>query len=277
MGESVTERVRERKAVRGRESGQASRLVGSRIRELILSGRLQPGGKLPSERDLAALLGVSRSTVREALRTMESAGIVRVEAGRGAFLVLGEGELASAPLLLTSLESWEGQRRVYEVRQALESRGAAIAAERASAAQIGELERVLAEQESNVRKGLGSLEEDRRFHLGVARATGNDLLVKMVSDLIDLSRELRRSAWLAPEQPMRSVEQQRRVLRALQERDPAGAERWMQEHLRSVEDLLFSAEVWPGRGAEPERGHGRRRRARGGDSPSARPPRPPRS
>jgi GntR family transcriptional repressor for pyruvate dehydrogenase complex len=208
------------------------------IRDLITSGRLRPGDRLPAERDLAKILNVGRSTVREAIRALESLGVLETRAGEGTFLatVPSSGrEVLSARLF----ESWESQRKLFEVRQVIEPDLAALAARRATEDQMAQMRLAVEDQERMVRHGDTGIKADNTFHFLLAQAAGNDILLKIMESLMDLLRETREAALQRGERPAQSMKQHRAILRAIEARDAAQAQRRMAEHIREMEQRVF--------------------------------------
>lgn len=151
--------------------------IADQIRAQILNGVVEAGQQLPSERDLAVSLGVSRPTVREALIALEVAGLVEVRIGVGAF-VRDQGnarmnlpEFSASPLEVTA------------VRRLLEPEAAALASQMISPQGTARLAETLREMRKETAAGLWSLETDRLLHMGLADACGNSVLRDMLDSL----------------------------------------------------------------------------------------------
>jgi GntR family transcriptional repressor for pyruvate dehydrogenase complex len=228
----------------GRQDFQAVRKtrvsegIIAQIRDLITSGRLRPGDRLPAERDLAKILAVGRSTVREAIRALESLGVLESRAGEGTFLAavpsIGRDRL-SAHLL----EAWENQRKLFEVREVIEPDLAALAARRATEDQIQKMREALDEQERIIRSGDIGIKADNTFHYLLAEAAGNDVLFNIMESLMDLLRETREASLQQGDRPLQSLKQHRAILKAIQVRDATQAQRRMTEHIRGMEQKAF--------------------------------------
>ena len=210
------------------------------VRDLIVSGRLQSGDRFPSERELARIFRVGRSAVREAIRAMESLGIVKARAGEGTFVAnLSRGHKLNS--LSTSLfQAWSTQRKLFEVRQLLEPGLAALAARRATPEQIQKLRAVLNKQEARINGGETGAKEDYRFHFLIAEATGNNVLLQIVESVMDLLQKTRETSFQNPDRPAWSLKQHQAILEAIEARKPANAERCMRRHIREIEELVFS-------------------------------------
>ncbi len=215
------------------------------VRDLIVSGQMKPGDRLPAERELAQQLNVGRSTVREAIRVMESMGLLTVRAGEGTFLVASTGETHADSVTKAFLLSWDNQHNFFEVRRVIEPDLAALAARRATPEQIEKMRALLAEQEAEIRRGGNGMKADTAFHDLLAEASGNEVLVRIMDGLMDRLHETRESSLRTAGRPAQSLRQHRRILAAIEARDPKAAEKRMVEHLRIMENLAFSAQPWP--------------------------------
>jgi GntR family transcriptional repressor for pyruvate dehydrogenase complex len=231
-----------------RKTRVSQEIIGQ-VQDLISSGRLRPGDRLPSERALAQTLGVGRSTVREAIRAMESLGLLEARAGEGTFLADPSGSQGRDPVTASLFQTWSTQSKLFEVRRVLEPGLAALAARRATPEQIEKLRAILSDQEREIRAGETGMKEDTTFHFVLAEATGNEVLLRIVDSLMDLLRRTREASLQRGGRPARSLKQHRAILRAIEARNPALAERRMREHVRDVEDMAFPAQQEPG--AEP--------------------------
>ncbi len=208
------------------------------IRDLITSGRLRPGDRLPAERDLAKILAVGRSTVREAIRALESLGVLESRAGEGTFLA-AVPSIQHDRLSVHLFEAWENQRKLFEVREVIEPDLAALAARRATDDQILKMRQALDEQERLIRSGDIGIKADNSFHYLLAEAAGNDVLFKIMESLMSLLRETREASLQRGDRPVQSLKQHRGILKAIEARDAAQAQRRMTEHIRGMEQKAF--------------------------------------
>jgi GntR family transcriptional repressor for pyruvate dehydrogenase complex len=220
---------------------RASEEIIEQIRDLIASGRLKVGDRLPAERELASLLTVGRSTVREAIRALESLGIVQVRAGEGTFLIANPADQPGDPLTSRVFSSLHNQHLLFEVRTVIEPDLAALAARRASFDQIVKMREILQEQEALIQRGDSGIVADTQFHYLLAEAAGNEILFNIMNGLMDLLRETRQASLQTSGRPARSVKQHRAVLRAIEMRDPKGAEQRMREHLEEMQRVVLEA------------------------------------
>ncbi len=211
--------------------------VARQIERLILK-KLHPGDKLPSERELAEMLGVSRSSVRDAMRSLELVGLV--EPRQGAGTVVRE---VSTGLLLTPLANVISQKRqavadLLDFRKMLEPPLAARAAAHASAGEIAHMEEILRRQSEKLAGGDLAIEEDSEFHYTIATATGNTVVLKVLDVVMDLLRETRARSLQRKGRPQKSVAGHRRILAAIKRHDAEAAEAAMRQHLQDVEEIV---------------------------------------
>lgn len=229
-----------RKAFRAVRKTRVSQDIIGQVRDLVTSGRLKPGDRLPSERELSQALSVSRSSVREAVRVMESLGFIEARAGEGTFVSSFSGSRGSDPIIAGMLQDWSTQHKLFEVRRVIEPDLAALAARRATAEHIERLRAILNEQEAEIAHGGTGVKQDSLFHFLMAEATGNEPLVRIMDSLMDLLLKTREESLHHDERPARSLEQHRAILDSIEARNPRAAERLMRDHIRDVEELVFS-------------------------------------
>ncbi len=171
---------------------------------------------------------------------MEFLGIVEVRAGEGTFVTVSPGGRGRDPLTATLYQVWSTQRKLFEVRRILEPGLAALAARRATTEHIEKLRAVLGEQEIQVQQGGTGMKQDTSFHFLIAEATGNEVLLRIVDNLMDMLWKTREASLQQSDRPARSLKQHRAILDAIETRKSAMAERRMREHIRDVEKLVFA-------------------------------------
>jgi len=208
------------------------------VRALIADGHLKSGDRLPPERDLAERFRVSRTSVREALRSLQSRGLIDIRAGDGAFVHDVSVEALIEPLALVILPYREAVGELFEARNLLEPAIAALAARRATRDELVEMERILAEQAREVARGRTGMAQDSALHAAIAAAAHNRAIVRIVNALVDLLAQSREESLHTPGRPRRSHQDHRRILGAIRRRDEAGARRAMLEHLTAVAELV---------------------------------------
>src|SRR5882757_3449396 len=210
--------------------GRISETIVDQIRQLMHTGQLRPGDRLPPERDLCERFGVSRVTVREALRMLESAGLVEIRVGArgGAFVTapssnrVGEG---LADLLTLSVIS---AADVTEVRLILEVGIAPLVCERATEDDLAELEKICARSEAALRAGDYTMDMSLEFHAAVARATHNPALVMLVESFRGpILMSLEEAREVAPEMGGLGTKEHERFVEAVRRRDAGDAARIM--------------------------------------------------
>jgi GntR family transcriptional repressor for pyruvate dehydrogenase complex len=230
--------------------------LAARLIQQIESGRLQPGERLPSEAQMAATHGVSRSVVREAVHQVKSRGMVRARQGSGVFVSLQPRQRALAfdPKVP---ESMDAVVQVVELRRVLEGEMAALAARRAASAQLGGIRRALQAVDAVTRAGELGVEEDFAFHRAIGEATGNPQFVRLLSFieqyLLDAMRitkgnEARRPEWLAQVHAEHHA-----IYQAIAAHDAAAARRAAIRHHLAGEKRLADGGLVPRRRRGPTR------------------------
>jgi GntR family transcriptional repressor for pyruvate dehydrogenase complex len=212
------------------------------IKTLVQEGRLKSGDRLPPERDLAERFKVSRTSVREALRALESLGLIEIRPGEGAFVRGVSVESLIEPLALVILTQREAVGELFEARRVLEPAIAGLAARRATNEEIHEMERILAEQAREVAAGRTGLAQDAAFHAAIASSAHNRAISRLVNALMDLLSQSREESLQTPGRPTRSHQDHRKILDAIQRRDEAVAHRVMLDHIVAVEALVMERE-----------------------------------
>jgi GntR family transcriptional repressor for pyruvate dehydrogenase complex len=209
-------------------------LLAEAISAAISEGRLAPGQRLPSERELGATYSVGRSSTREAVRVLESQGLVQAD-GKGGYLVMESSNLLRQAVgLLVELERVEVSE-LFEVRKTLEIESASLAALGRSADDLDIMARFLGEMEEGLADAARYNSADIGFHTAIAAATGNRLTVRLMDAIRDAMSRTFAVAFHLPGNPELSLEEHRAIARALTERDPGAARTQMRHHLERVE------------------------------------------
>src|SRR5438067_1403458 len=159
------------------------------VKQLIAEGRFKSGDRLPPERELAEKFVVSRTSVREALRTLESLGLVEIRPGEGTFVREVSVESLIEPLALVMASQREAISELFEARQMLEPALAVLAARRATPEELHEMERILEEQAKEVAAGRTGLEQDAEFHSAIGAAAHNRAITRIAHAVMDLLRQ----------------------------------------------------------------------------------------
>jgi GntR family transcriptional repressor for pyruvate dehydrogenase complex len=212
--------------------------VADRIRVLILDGTFPPGQALPAERALAEWFGVSRGSIRDAFRTLETLGLLATRHGQGTFPQELDVDRLVAPLASVLSYHYELQDELLDVRLMFEPAVARVAATRVTDEDLADLERILGAQRRKLRAGRSAIVEVTAFHDAVARATRNRVVVSIMSTLNDLLVESRKRRLKQKGRPGRSLDGHEAVVAALRRRDAAAAAEAMREHLDQIADRL---------------------------------------
>jgi len=213
--------------------------VAEQIERLILKGVLKPGDLLPPERDLVKKFGVGRSSIRDAIRTLEVMGILDPRQGHGTVVREVSADALVVPLASVLMRKREMIAELVDVRRMIEPALAARAALNASEEELAHLADILERQERKMRRGEPTIDEDSEFHYALALAARNSVVLKVVDLLMDLLRESRTRSLQVPGRLERSVAGHRRILRALQRRDPNAAEAAVRKHLKEIEEIVL--------------------------------------
>ena len=212
--------------------------VAEQIQRRIIED-LEPGDALPPERELVRMFGVSRSSVRDAIRKLELLGLVEPRQGAGTVVREPSTDVLSTPLTSVLLQKRKVISDLLDFRRMLEPPLARCAALHASPAQMAEMEHILQRQESKVNTGEITIEEDSKFHYCIALATKNSVAVKVVDVLMDLLRKTRERSLQTEGRQQRSLAGHRRILAALKRGDALAAEAAMRRHLSEIEKIVL--------------------------------------
>src|SRR5207247_5586153 len=155
------------------------------VKAMIAEGRLKSGDQLPPERDLAEKFVVSRTSVREALRALESLGLVEIRPGEGTFVREVSVESMIEPLALVMASHREAIGELFEARRLLEPAIAALAARRATPDELAEMERILEDQAKAIAAGKTGLTQDAAFHAAIGAAAHNGALTRSAPAVMD--------------------------------------------------------------------------------------------
>jgi GntR family transcriptional repressor for pyruvate dehydrogenase complex len=215
--------------------------LAARLAEQIAAGGNRPGDRLPTEAQLAATHGVSRTVVREAVHQLKSRGLLVSRQGSGVFVAAPPAHRALA-FDPTVLDSVEAVVQVVEVRRVLEAEIAALAAERATRAQVARLRKALADIDRAAAAGGDGVAEDLGFHRAIADACGNPQFGRLLGFLGQYLHEamrLTRSNEARRQDFMEQVRlEHRAIVDAIADGDAAAARRCATRHIRNGERRL---------------------------------------
>lgn len=219
--------------------------VADRIRTLLLDGTFPPGQPLPSERHLAEQFGVSRGSIRDALRTLETIGLLETRHGQGTFPHELSVDRLVAPLASVMAYRSDLQDELLDVRRMFEPAVARVAAERATEEDLADLQRILDTQRQKLKAGQSAIAEDTAFHAVLARATRNRVVMSIMATLNDLLVDSRTQSLNQKGRPARSIDGHVAVVAALRRRDMEGASEAMYNHIDQIADLHVPARKGP--------------------------------
>ena len=212
--------------------------VAKQIERLILK-KLKPGDKLPSERELAESLSVSRSSIRDAIRSLELMGMVEPRQGAGTIVKEISSESLVNPIANAIKRKEELIGELLDFRKMLEPQLAARAATRVSPDEVEEMEEILNRQEKKLEAGETGVGEDSEFHYAIALASGNSVVLKVLDTLMDLLRGSRERSLQAEGRGAHSLAGHRRILAAIKRHDSEAAKTAMRRHIDDVEEIVL--------------------------------------
>jgi GntR family transcriptional repressor for pyruvate dehydrogenase complex len=224
------------------EKKKAYEDIVQQIRTLIEAGKLKRNDHLPSERDLSETFRVSRTTVREAIRTLESMKLLQSRQGDGTYVVASSEESLIQPLAVALFNEKDDIRDIFYIRKIIEPHVAELAAENATPQEIEEMERILQQQEESIGHGENIIETDSAFHSLMVKATTNRVMERLIVVLIDLLKQSREKYLTEDEhdeRAKRSLEGHHRVLSAVKKGDGDAARKSMLQHLEDIEAIIF--------------------------------------
>lgn len=217
---------------------RTSRLYEQIVRQIeqsVLKGTLKTGDQLPSERELAQQLRVSRTAVREAVKALCQKGLVEVHSGQGTFITDGTSQAARQSFdLMVKVGQQESSEHLVQLRLLLEPGIAALAAERMQAEHLSVLHDTIAVMDRAQKSPAAYIEADLDFHLALAEAAANPLILSLIDSIVGLLREQRIKIFNVKGGPERGQIYHRRILQAMEKRDPEMARTAMGDHLEQV-------------------------------------------
>jgi GntR family transcriptional repressor for pyruvate dehydrogenase complex len=209
--------------------------VVDHIRTLIENGTLQPGDKIPPEREFARTLNVSRASLRTGIGYLAAMGVMKVRHGVGTFVADGPPEFGKASLsmmgALHGFQSWQ----MFEARLILESNLAALAAERGKEEHHAALAEEVAEIFASVDNPADFLIHDVLFHRIISQASGNPIMAAIMETITSSMYDKRRRTVERSIDLRESAEMHRKIYRAVRSRKPLEARKLMEQHLRMAQ------------------------------------------
>jgi GntR family transcriptional regulator, transcriptional repressor for pyruvate dehydrogenase complex len=211
--------------------------IVQQIEDSILKGTLKSGDQLPSERELALKFGVSRTAVREAVKALHEKGLVEAYSGRGTFITNGTSEAVRQSInLMLRIDQTDGSENLAEVRQILEPEIAAIAAARIQPQQIALMREAFSVMNSALKDPDAYIEADLDFHLALAEAAENPLILSLLDSIVGLLREQRIKIFFEEGGPERGQYHHARILLAIEKHDVEASRAAMRDHLQQVRE-----------------------------------------
>ena len=217
--------------------------IVSQVKQLISKGELKPGDRIPSERELATMLGVSRPSVREAIMVLEAMGFVESRQGGGTYVkALTEASIMNPLAKLVEKRDPELLRSLAEVRMGLESWSAYLAAQRATDSDIAEMRRLYKIMEKQAAKGGWSPDVEAEFHYAITSASHNSLQMHVLDSIHSLFHATIQVALMEFYQQEGHVQllltHHHDIMEAIAAHDPELARKKMMEHLAMVEEKM---------------------------------------
>jgi GntR family transcriptional repressor for pyruvate dehydrogenase complex len=217
--------------------------IVSQVKQLISKGELKPGDRIPSERELATMLGVSRPSVREAIMVLEAMGFVESRQGGGTYVkALTEASIMNPLAKLVEKRDPALLRSLAEVRMGLESWSAYLAAQRATDSDIAEIRRLYKIMEKQAAKGGWSPDVDAEFHYAITSASHNSLQMHVLDSIHSLFHATIQVALMEFYQQEGHVQllltHHHDIMEAIAAHDPELARKKMMEHLAMVEEKM---------------------------------------
>ena len=210
-----------------------------KIKDMIDQGKLEKGDQLPTERELAQAFKVSRPSVREALRALESQGFLVSRQGDGTYISQQPIELLIEPFASVIMKEKFDQLDLFEMRRLIEPQLADLAAQRATPAEIAEMEQVVNMQQQQLISSDPAPTPEKTLHDLLFKAAKNKILISIMDSLMDSLAESRDKYLQLESRPQRSLARHREILVAIKIGDGGLAADIMREHLEETEGMLF--------------------------------------
>jgi len=211
--------------------------IVQQVEESIHKGAMKPGDQLPPERELAQQFGVSRTAVREAVKALREKGLVEAYPGRGTFIMDGTSYSMRQSLdRMLRVGQVEGSGFLAEVREVLEPEIAAMAATRSDAEDLASMREQVGIMDESRKDPEAFIEADLDFHLALAEAAANPIILSLIDSIVGLLREQRMGIFQVEGGPERGQYHHKKILEAIEHRDPVGAREAMKAHLRQVRE-----------------------------------------
>jgi len=218
--------------------------VIEQIKNLIDSGEIKPGDQLPSERDLAEYMGISRVSVRQALAVLEAIDVVDIKHGEGTFVSINKDSINNLNLFLSNISKESDPIDIIDARKIIEVEIAGVAAKQRDENDLLSMRNLLSDMQQKIEKGEQTSTVDLSFHLAIATATHNSVLLSIMNQIASLMRQ---NLWsiakglslMTPGRAEKYLKQHRVIYGYIEDQDFLNAKGAMRDHLLSIEqDLL---------------------------------------
>ncbi len=216
--------------------------IVEKIKEMILSGELAAGDRLPAERKLAETFRVSRNCIRQAIQALAEKHILETRRGDGTYVCAADESALAESFVLAFQIRKELVHDILEFRLILEPQTARLAAKNITREGLDRLKIIVCDQQRKMLAGITDGESDASFHMELARASGNRIMFKVFQTMNAILNESRSEMLQTPERNRISVEGHLNIINALENRDPDAAETAMKGHLAAVESFILAAD-----------------------------------
>jgi GntR family transcriptional repressor for pyruvate dehydrogenase complex len=209
--------------------------IVEQVQLLIEKGRLKHGDQLPPERELAGIFKVSRHTVREAIRILEQKNVLKSRPGSGTYIILEDETSVVEHLAKAIFKEKNTLAEIFQFRELLEPQIAGLAAKNATLKHISILEGILERQEKELGNPNLSKELDEKFHLALAQATGNSVLLQVSELFGHILLQSRHEQSQSPDRNKLSIQGHKQILDAIRVGDSTAANQLMADHLHAIQ------------------------------------------
>lgn len=206
----------------------------AQLREYVATAGLRAGDRLPSERELADSMGVSRASIKQAIVALEVQGLVEIRHGGGTYL---RKDSLSAEPIAALVERRRRLPDVLDAREALESKLAELAAVRRTDEDLAEVDAALEAMRREIEEGAIGENGDRRFHAAITAAAHSGLLAEFMREIAEQIAESRHESLQQPDRPPKSLAQHLAIADAIRSQDPEAAVAAMRAHLETVREV----------------------------------------
>lgn len=219
-----------------------SEKIIAQITDAVVGGQLTPGSRLPPERELAEQFGVSRTVVRDAIKTLAGRGFLQVRHGSGIFVATAEESMAGCLEVLsdTLVLQGTGLRDLFDVRKTLEVRTAELAAKLRTPDQVERLRTLVEEAYEHLDEPKVLSKRDAQFHVAIAEASQNLVMVRVMLTLLDLLAKSRLESLSIPGQAKQALKAHEHIIQAIEAQDVVQAKEAMLNHLNQTEVAILS-------------------------------------